>query len=69
MCGDISNLKDGLYIEHAGGLKLTYHDEPIKTRYDFKYPTQSASWIYMSDRDYLVSWKPEDEFDCEIISS
>lgn len=69
MCGDISNLKDGLYIEHAGGLKLIYHDEPIKTRYDFKYPTQSASWIYMSDRDYLVNWQPEQELDCEVIIS
>lgn len=69
MRGDISNLKDGLYIENAGGLKLTYHDEPIKPRCDFKRQTQSASWIYMSDRDYLVSWKPEQELDCEVISS
>lgn len=69
MRGDISNLKDGLYIEHAGGVKLIYHDEPIKTRYDFKFPTQTASWIYMSDRDYLVNWKQEQELDCEVISS
>ena len=69
MRGDISNLKDGLYIKDAGGLKLTYHDETIKTRYDFNRPTQTASWIYMADRDYLVTWKPEEEMDCDIISS
>lgn len=69
MRGDISNLKDGLYIKHAGGFKLIYHDEIIKTRYDFKRPTKAASWVYMSDRDYLVNWQPEQELDCEIISS
>ena len=69
MRGDISNLKDGLYIKHAGGFKLMYRDELIKTRYDFKRPTKTASWVYMSDRDYLVNWQPEQELDCEIISS
>lgn len=69
MRGDISNLKDGLYIKHAGGFKLIYHDEIIKTRYDFKRPTKTASWVYMADRDYLVNWQPEQELDCEIISS
>lgn len=69
MRGDISNLKDGLYIQHAGGFKLIYHDEIIKTRYDFKRPTKTASWIYMSDRDYLVNMQPEQELDSEIISS
>lgn len=69
MSGDVSNLKDGLYIKHAGGFKLIYHDESIKTRYDFKRPTKSASWISMADRDYLVNWQPEQELDCEIISS
>ena len=69
MRGDISNLKDGLYIDHAGGLKLIYHDEPIKTRYDFKRPTKTASWIYMDDRDYIVNFKVDQELDCEVISS
>lgn len=53
--GDISNLKDGLYIPIAGGLKLKYHDIPIYTRTDFNRPTLAASWIEMTDRDYRVS--------------
>lgn len=69
MHGDIANLKDGLYIPYAGGLKLIYHDESIRIRKDFKRPTLTASWIYMSDRDYHVTWKPEEELDTEIISS
>ena len=58
--GDISNLKDGLYIPVAGGLKLKYHDIPIYTRTDFKRPTRAASWIEMTDRDYRVAAKITD---------
>lgn len=54
MNGDISNLQDGLFIEDAGGLALSYHDKPITKRNDFKRPTISASYIVMTPRQYLV---------------
>mgnify|MGYP004581537949 CR=1 FL=1 len=53
--GNINNLKDGLMIEDAGGLALTYHDRPLFTRTDFERPTLCASYIEMNPRSYLVN--------------
>lgn len=58
MRGDIDNLADGLYIPIAGGLKLQYMYSDIVTRTGWSRPTQTASWIYMEDRDYEVNGKP-----------
>ena len=52
--GDVSNLKDGLYLPDAGGLALTYHDSPIRIRTEWKRKTKTASWIEMNPRTYLV---------------
>lgn len=52
--GDIANLKDGLVIEDAGGLELSYHDRAVFTRHDFKRATKVASFIYMTNRTYEV---------------
>lgn len=68
--GDIDNLKDGLYISDAGGMKLSYHDEPIHIITKFKRPTMAASWIYMEPREYLVNHEiPEtlDELESEVL--
>ena len=68
--GDIANLQAGLFIPDAGGLALTYHDAPVHTRYDFKRPTATASWIEMQPRQYLVSDGIRDmveDMDSEII--
>lgn len=58
--GDIDNLAPGLYIPVAGGQKLAYYDIPLHDRHDFARPTQSASFIFMSPRDYSVSAKHDD---------
>lgn len=58
MRGDIDNLANGLYIPVAGGLKLQYMYSDIMTRTCWSRPTQTASWIYMEDRDYEVNGKP-----------
>lgn len=50
--GNIDKLNEWLTIPNAGGFMLAYHDSPIKTRTDFKRPTQSASWVVMSPRRY-----------------
>ena len=63
MAGDISNLRDGLYIDKAGGKKLIYHDEPVQVRNDFKRPLKTASWIQMQDRDYRVQWNRDDKIE------
>lgn len=63
MAGDISNLRDGLYIDKAGGKKLIYHDEPVQVRNDFKRPLKTASWIQMQDRDYRVQWSRDDKIE------
>lgn len=55
MNGDISNLRDGFFIANAGGLSLSYHDRKVITRWDFKRPTRSASYIVMKPRQYLIS--------------
>lgn len=54
---DISDLRDGYYIPHAGGMKVKYVSSPIKTieRDGVKFAT--ASYIIMTPRDYKVSWK------------
>ena len=56
--GDIDNLRDGLYIANAGGLKLVYHPRQLETRTRWSRPTMVGSYIYMSDRDYEVNGKP-----------
>lgn len=68
MQGDISNLKDGLYIKVAGGNKLKYIDRLPFERHDFKRPTVTASFIYMTDRDYLVKKGRPERYDAEILS-
>lgn len=53
--GDIANLQNGLYIADAGGLALSYHDRPITKRTEWKRPTNTASYIVMKPRQYLVT--------------
>lgn len=52
LCGDISNLKEGLHLDDAGGLALSYHNSPVRVRKDWKRETVTASWIVMSPRTY-----------------
>lgn len=52
---DLSNMKNGFFIKDAGGLNLTYHDRPVKKRTDFKRTTETASYVVMSTREYLIS--------------
>lgn len=72
MQGNIDNLDGGLYIADAGGQKLSYHSKPITKRSDFSRETETASYIYMTPRDYLVNFENADKIeilDCEIIAS
>lgn len=48
------NLREGFYIAKAGGNKLKYIDRLPQLRTDFERPTTTASYIVMSDRDYLI---------------
>lgn len=71
MAGDIDNLADGLYIADAGGQKLAYHSKPITVRTDWARKTMTASYIYMTPRDYLVNAGIPDrimEYDTEILA-
>ncbi len=49
------NLKDGFYINDAGGFQLSYHDRAPFLRTDFKRTTSCASYIVMKPRDYLIN--------------
>lgn len=49
---NIERLADGLTIKPAGGSKLWYQTGPIIRRSFGERETQTASWIYMEDREY-----------------
>ena len=52
---DLTKLKNGFFIKDAGGLNLTYHDMPVTKRTDFKRPTETASFVVMKQREYMIS--------------
>lgn len=62
LCGDIGNLKDGLVINPAGGLALTYVDLPVYKR-KFKRETECASFIHMEPRVYEVKTGVQETID------
>ena len=65
----IDMLRDGLYIPHAGGLKLFYQNRKPMTATRWSRPTRVASFIYMEDRDYMVSDKPPEGLEMEVMIS
>ena len=55
MKNDLENMRDGFFIKDAGGLSLTYHDKPVTVRTEWSRKTQSASFIVMKPREYMIS--------------
>ena len=58
--GNLANMHDGFFIKDAGGLALTYWDNPVRTRTGWKRKTETASFITMKPREYLISNSPPD---------
>lgn len=65
----IDMLRDGLYIPYAGGLKLFYQNRIPQAVTRWSRPTRVASYIYMEDRDYMVSDKPPEGLEFEVMVS
>lgn len=57
---DLSNMHDGFFIQDAGGLALTYHDRPVRVRTEWSRKTETASFVDMKPREYLISESPPD---------
>ena len=57
---NLSNMYDGFFIKDAGGLALTYWDKPVQVRTCWKRKTETASFITMRPREYLISNSPPD---------
>lgn len=55
MKNNLENMRDGFFIKDAGGLALAYHDRPVTVRNDWSRPTQTASFITMKPREYMIS--------------
>ena len=60
MANNLANMYDGFFIKDAGGLALTYWDKPVQARTCWKRKTETASFITMKPREYLVSNNPPD---------
>lgn len=66
--GDLNNLTYGLNIPDAGGQTLHYNYRPIQVRHEWSRPTRTASFIWMTKREYLISMDRVPTLEMEIIA-